>query len=336
MDKKRNFNQHAKAELLANLPESTCCKVAWLAAAVKAIGNLSLEKNGASLVFESDDFDYIQTIIACIKNVYFATLEANVVKGKNGIKKAKIFNVKVPYGHTSTILKDTAVMEEDAEGLLALNSGIANRVVQSECCAKNFLKSLFIATGSANVPTKIIGEDEDIKSNGKDYYLEFALSDEPFAEDLIKLLENLSIYAKIIERKGKYIVYVKESEAISNFFAFLNANETVLYMQDIIVERLVNNNLNRKSNCEVANIDKIAIASTKQIIAIKKIDKEMGLENLPDKLRELALLRLKNPTATLDFFVKKLGGEVSKSGINHRFRKIISIADNLEKTEQED
>lgn len=336
---KKNFNQHAKTELLSSIPDTDCCKIAWLASAIKAIGSLNLERNGISLVFESDSLEYIQTVIACIKGVYFTNLEANVVKGKSGIKDAKIFSVKVPYGHTKTILKDTDIMNEYGNGLSKFKSGISVKVVQTECCAKSFLKSLFIATGNANVPSKIIGVDDDIISSGKDYYLEFALQDKPFAEDLIKLLENLSIFAKLTERKGRYIVYVKESEAISNFFAFLNANETVLYMQDIIVERLVNNNLNRKSNCEVANIDKIAIASTRQIIAIKKIDELMGLDKLTDKLKEIALLRLEYPTATLDFFVEKLNNEVSKSGINHRFRRLIAIADkltNLDKTGQED
>lgn len=333
---KKNFNNHAKTELLSTLPQSNCCRIGWILSAIKAVGSLNIERNGISLVFESDNFEYIQSIIACIKGVYFANLEANVVKGKSGIKDAKIFSIKVPYGHTKTILKDTGIMDEDESGLSELKSGISNSVIQTECCAKSFLKSLFIATGTANVPSKIIGADDDIISSGKDYYLEFALLDKPFANDVIRLLENLSIFAKLTERKGRYIVYVKESEAISNFFAFLNANETVLYMQDIIVERLVNNNLNRKSNCEVANIDKVAIASTRQIIAIKKIDEKMGLDNLTDKLKEIALLRLAYPTATLDFFVKELNYEVSKSGINHRFRRLIAIADDLTKHEQED
>lgn len=124
---------------------------------------------------------------------------------------------------------------------------------------------------------------------------------------------------KTVERGNKFIVYVKESEVISNFFALLGASETVLYMQDVMIERLVNNNVNRKSNCSVANMDKTAIASTKQLIAIENIEKNFGVKRLSEELRALIALRKEYPEATLDFFAEKLG--VSKSCINHRFRK---------------
>lgn len=114
-------------------------------------------------------------------------------------------------------------------------------------------------------------------------------------------------------------MYVKESEVISNFFALLGASETVLYMQDVMIERLVNNNVNRKSNCSVANMDKTAIASTKQLLAIENIEKNFGVKRLSEELRSLIALRKEYPEATLDFFAEKLG--VSKSCINHRFRK---------------
>ncbi|MEG1612939.1 MAG: DNA-binding protein WhiA [Clostridia bacterium] len=333
MENKLNFTQYAKNELLSNLPENSCCRLAWLSAAIKAIGSLQLSKKGVSLFFESANYDYVKSIVQFIKNLYFASLDIEIKDIKSGLQKGKHFMVKVPSGHTLTILTDTGIIKDEESGGFEINGGINPKMVFEECCAKNFLKSMFIALGSANVPTKIIGEDDDVESSGNGYYLEYQLSDELLSEDLVKLLEHFDISAKLTERNNKYVVYVKENEAISNFFALLSANETVLYMQDIIVERLLNNNLNRKSNCEVGNYDKTAIASSKQTIAINHIAETIGLHKLPDKLRILSELRLRNPTAPLDFFVENIGEEITKSGINHRFRKIISISDSLKDLE---
>ena len=126
------------------------------------------------------------------------------------------------------------------------------------------------------------------------------------------------------ERAGKFVVYLKDSENISKAFALMDAAETVLYIEEIIVERIFNNNLNRQNNCKTANTDKIVTAAANQVVAINRIQERQGLDSLPDKLKELACLRLQNPMASLDFFTERLG--ISKSGINHRFRKIMAIA----------
>lgn len=332
MDKKLNFNQYAKSEILEKVPEDKCCKLGWLCAAVKACGSLSLSKKGASVVFETSNYEYVKSIIGIIKSLYFATLDAEVKNINSGLVKGRVFTVKVPSGHTRTMLTDLGIFVDEPDGTFSISDDIGEHIVQKACCAKSFLASLFVAIGSANVPSKIIGETEDVESSGNGYYLEYLLNDENFSEHVIRLLKHFEILAKMTERNGKSVVYVKDSEAISNFFALLGANDTVLYMQDIIVERLLSNNLNRKSNCEVGNFDKIAIASAKQIVAINNIEKKLGLEKLPEKLRELAELRLNNPTASLDFFVEKVN-DVSKSGINHRFRKLLSISEDLDTKE---
>jgi conserved hypothetical protein len=333
MDKKLSFLQFAKSELMTNPPEDACCKVAWLSAAIRAVGSLEIVRRKYELVFESADYDYIKLLVQYIKSVYFASLDIDVIQPKGGLKKTRTYRVKVPAGHAKTIMFDAGVIENE-EGF-QLVGGISDKVVFKDCCAKSYLRSLFVATGSAGVPTKIIGEDDDISSSGSGYYLEYLLSDELLASDLIRLLEHFQISAKLTERNGKYVVYLKDSELMSNLFALLSANETVLYMQDVIVERLLNNNLNRKSNCDVGNYDKIAIASSKQILAINYIGDTVGLEKLPEKLQVLAHLRVENPEAPLDFFVKKLKGEVSKSGINHRFRRIIAISEEIRAAKEE-
>ena len=105
----------------------------------------------------------------------------------------------------------------DTKDGYSFTEGVPSAVIKKPCCAKNYLKSLFIATGAAGVPTKIIGEDEDISSSGSGYYLEFLLTDDVYAEAVKNLLSAFDITAKIVERSNKYVVYVKEGEMISNF-----------------------------------------------------------------------------------------------------------------------
>lgn len=323
---KLNFNRYAKNELLSALPQEKCCMNAWLSAAVKAIGSLNIIRQRTELIFETQDYDYVMSIVSCLKELYHIEVDIDVSTVNTGIQKGKLYTLKVSSGVTSDILRDTGVIYDTKDGY-AFTEGVPSGIIKKQCCAKSYLKSLFVAAGAAGVPTKLIGEDEDISSSGSGYYLEFMLTDDVYAEAVKNLLLLFGITAKTVERNNKYVVYVKEGEAISNFFALTSASETVLYMQDIMVERMLNNNVNRKSNCEVANMDKIAIASTKQIIAINEIEEKYGLKRLTAELCELANLRLENPTASLDFFAEKQG--VTKSCINHRFRKLISIAEDL-------
>lgn len=329
---KLNFNRYAKNELLTTEFKDRCCAYSWLAAAIKAVGSLRILKNRTELIFESQDYDYVKSTAIAVKTAYNTEIDVDVTNVNTGLQKGKLYVLKMPPAISRDMLKDTGIIDKNSDGF-SFKEGIDNAVVEKECCAKTYLKSLFVATGSANVPEKIIGEDADIESTGSGYYLEFALSDESYALSVKKLLLSFDIAAKTVERGNKYIVYVKESEAISNFFALLGASETVLYMQDVMIERLVNNNVNRKSNCTVANMDKTAIASTKQLLAIGKIEKYYGVGRLSGELQSLVALRKEYPEATLDFLAEKLG--VSKSCINHRFRKIISIADDLSECDTE-
>lgn len=328
MESKVNFTRFSKNEMLQSVIQENCCKRAWLAGAVKAIGSLQIEHGGKpSLVFETEDIDYLQTVINYAKDIYKTNVTIESAKGKAG-KKGFGYIAKLPPEDSMYLLIDAGIIGEDG-GLPTFIVGIKPEVISLKCCAKAFLKSIYIATGSANVPTKIIGDDGRLESNGGGYYLEFVLGDEVLAELIVKVLNYFDINSHTTERKGKYIVYLKDSEVISNTFALLEANGTVLYLQEILLERTLNNNLNRQSNCDAANADKIAIASAKQVMAIQLIAKTVGLNSLPDKLKELAEMRLQNPSAPMEFFTDALGDEVSKSGVNHRFRKLVSIADEI-------
>ncbi len=326
---KVKFTVCAKNEMLRNQPAEACCAKAWLAAAIKATGSLHLTKGGRNLIFESDDYDYMVSVVKALKLLYSLPVELTAAHGKNA-KKNGAFSVKLGKTQSETLLADAGIMATDEEGLPYLVRGVKPETVRRECCARAFLRSMFLATGSANVPPKLIGESESVESSGGGYYLEFVLSDEILAEVVSALLNGLGVPAKTTERKEKFVVYQKDSEIISNTFALLGAHEAVMYMQEIMVERTLSANLNRQSNIAAANADKTMIAATKQVLAIQTIEKTCGLEKLPAQLKDIAELRLENPTANMDFFADRLG--ITKSGVNHRFRKLVAMADEFDKS----
>ena len=153
---------------------------------------------------------------------------------------------------------------------------------------------------------------------------------EKIAEDFLKLLAEFDIPAKITTRKNTPIVYIKEYQLICDALALVGANKAVLSLQNEAAIRELRNNINRQNNCLNANLNKTIGASVRQLNAIKIIQENVGLESLNEGLMELALLRLANPEATLEELRKLSTQELTKSGINHRFTKILEMAQKIE------
>ena len=157
-----------------------------------------------------------------------------------------------------------------------------------------------------------------------------SVTSESVAEDLLPLLMTFGIDAKMRMRKNVFSVYLKNAEKISDFFALIGAIQGLFELQELIAERWTSNNINRTQNCEMANFDKTAQASGKQVMAITKIVELKGMDYLDSPLRETALARLNNPDAPLSKLSEILPDHPSRSGLNHRLKKIIQIAEQLE------
>jgi DNA-binding protein WhiA len=145
----------------------------------------------------------------------------------------------------------------------------------------------------------------------------------------MKIMDELSLSPKYVMRKGNHIIYFKDSESIEDFLAYIGAQNSSLYMIGIKIEKDVKNTVNRKLNFELCNIEKTVNASNRQIESILKIKNTVGLNSLPDNLREIAELRLENPETSLSELVELYEGSISKSGMKHRIDRIMEISDNL-------
>ena len=181
---------------------------------------------------------------------------------------------------------------------------------------KDFLRRVFLLNGSIIDPQK-------------EYHLEILSDSRELAQVICDILIEFGISAKIIEKKYNYATYVKEAESIALFLNVIGAHMALLNFENIKVMHEMNNQINRVVNCETANLSKIVNAAVRQIEAINKIQSSIGLEKLPDGLRELAELRLKNPDMGLEELGKLLSKPLGKSGVNHRFKKLEEIAGEL-------
>ena len=189
-------------------------------------------------------------------------------------------------------------------------------LVQQNCCKRAFIRGAFLASGSISDPEK-------------GYHFEIVCPDVRKAEQLQVVIRSFSVDAKIVQRKKSYVVYVKEGAQIVDMLAVMEANVALMDLENIRILKEMRNSVNRKVNCETANINKTVNAAVKQIEDIRLIQQRMGFEQLNEGLAQIAELRMQYPEATLKELGMMLSPQVGKSGVNHRLRKLSAMADEL-------
>lgn len=197
-----------------------------------------------------------------------------------------------------------------------LNDLLILQVEPNESVKKAIVKGAFLGAGSVTDPKK-------------QYHLEIIFQEKGNAEYIINLCKMFNIKAKLLFVKEKYQVYIKESEEISKFLALLGANKGVMAFEEVRITKEIKNNVNRIVNCETANINKIVNASLDQVNDIKLLQKLNKFDELPDYLKEIAILRIENPDYSLKLLGEMLEKPMGKSGVNHRFKKIHEYAEEL-------
>lgn len=259
-------------------------------------------------------------IFKLIKSIYDVTPVITVRKRYN-------FNTNLSY-----ILKIKQKKELILKDLSIVIDGIYQNIPKSylindEECLRAYLRGLFISTGSINDPKT------------SRYHLEFIVDNKEYALFLVELLNRFRLNSKMISREKNYMVYIKEAEKISDFLRIINAYQAVMYFEDIRIYRDHKNMTNRLNNCEQANIDKIFLTAAKQLKDIEKLKEYDLLDVLDEKLKEVVEYRQKYPESSLqelsEIMSNELGYSISKSGLNHRFRKIKEIIKRIEDNQEE-
>lgn len=220
----------------------------------------------------------------------------------------------------SGILKLDPYDEEGQKALKIINNNgkytVDRILISKNCCKQAFIRGAFIASGSITDPEK-------------GYHFEIVCDTKDKAKLLIDIIKDFEIDAKLTERKRSYVVYIKDGSMIVDLLNVMGAHMSLMDMENVRILKDVRNMVNRKVNCETANLNKTVNAAVKQIEDIRYIESTKGLKYLSDNLRAVAEIRLEEPELSLVDLGKMLDPPLGKSGINHRLRKISEIANEL-------
>lgn len=284
-----SFSSKVKDELLNICGNARHCQLAELSAIVHFAGKNTNHGVGIDIPVENE----------------YASQ-----KGFTLLKKT--FNIN----SVNSLSLDAIKIKKDEKGHYLITDITDSRLLNNSCCRSSFLRGAFLSIGSLSDPQK-------------GYHLEFVCNIDEQADQLIDILGNFGIEAHKIIRKRYFVVYIKEGEAIVDLLGIIGAHISLMDLENMRILKEISNDVNRRVNCETANIAKTVNAASKQVEEIEFIRDNFGLRNLPDKLREIAEIRIANPEATLKELGEMLDPPVGKSGVNHRLRKLSELADSL-------
>lgn len=312
-----SYSGKVKSEIIQHLEISKPEFMALLSAVMKVSGTLSLlPGKGIGFRISTENPGTARFLIRHLREQVNESVKV-LVSQSSTLKKKNLYLITfddVP--DLKQLLIETGILAEDGEHLV-IDDSIPKQWIRSDSLKRAFLKGAFLGSGSISNPEK-------------QYHLEFVTHSENYGGELMKLLGTYGMKAKMIHRKGSYVVYLKEGDQIIDLLNVMGAHQALLETENIRILKGMRNNVNRLVNCETANLSKTVNASVRQMEAIRHIQKTVGLNRLPDILRQVAELRIHYPDATLKELGDMMEPPVGKSGVNHRLRKLEKIAEEIE------
>ena len=228
-------------------------------------------------------------------------------------ENATVIDVGTGAGFPSCPLK---IVRDDIKLIQCQLMKVSRMDVQQDCCRRAYIKGVFMTSGSISDPNK-------------GYHMEVVCENEGRAQFIQEIIKGFGVEARIIQRKKYYVVYLKDGEMIVDMLGIMGAHISLMNMENIRIRKDIRNNINRRVNCEAANLNKTVSAAVKQMNDINYIIETKGIGYLPDNLQELALARLENEDASLKELGEMMTPPIGKSGVNHRLRKISEIAEEM-------
>lgn len=312
-----SFSSRVKNEICRIEDQSFCCDLAELTAMIQVCGSIYVSgRQGLSLRINTENPGVARRMFSLFKRVYDAQVEI-VIKKKQRLRKNNNYYLILSDNKKAIkILSDIGIIKGEGLGSLWINHTISQDIVEKRCCKRAYIRGAFLGAGSLSDPEKI-------------YHLEIVTHNETYAISLCGLLNEFGLGARIIERKGNYVIYLKEGDHIVNLLNIIGAHSALLDLENIRIYKDMRNNINRIVNCETANLGKTINAALRQIDNIHYLRDKYGLSKLSLPLREIALLRINNPDSSLKELGEMLDPPIGKSGVNHRLRKIDKLAEDI-------
>ena len=303
-----SFAAETKKELTQLTSDAAASRFELMA--ILALGAVFKTFDGRSeLAIETENVATARRIYTSLKDLCHVRPEV-VVRKKMRLKKNHVYTVRLPRVQAEAVLSDLGYRGSYEEGPLSA----AWDLPPVDELRRAFLRGAFLAGGSVNAP------------GSSSYHLEIYAPSRDLAHWVHELMNVYELHARMTNRKKGYIVYIKEVEKIVDFLNIIGAVRALLQFEDRRILKGMRNQVNRLVNCETANMNKTISAAVRQLEHIRWIEQTIGLDSLPEHLREVADIRLRHPEANLQELSKLLNGRVTKSGLNHRFRKLEEIA----------
>lgn len=310
-----SFSGNVKEELSRQWNSARHCQIAELAALISMCGSIIINScSRYSIKIHSENLAVARKCFTLIEKTF--NIEADISIRRNILKQSVSYAVVVRrHEDALRILQATKLIDEHQAGFEEVH--IVNPlVVQQTCCRRSFVRGAFLAAGSMSDPNK-------------SYHFEIVCSSEKMACQIKELICGFSMDAKVVQRKRTYVVYLKEGSQIVDILNIMEAHISLMELENVRILKEMRNTVNRKVNCETANINKTVSAAVKQVEDITYLRDTIGFEKLSEGLEDMALVRLSHPDATLKELGELLSPPVGKSGVNHRLRKLSEMAEKV-------
>lgn len=312
-----SFSSSVKEELSREITKARHCQLAEIAGIISFAGRVNIEKGCVVLSVYTENVVLAKHYFELLRKAFKVKPEL-IVKTRNS--GHRIYQIVVTEDNDSPKMFEALKWQvENTDGEIRIEEPVNKLLLMKSCCKRAYLRGAFFAAGSITDP-------------GKGYHLEIVSPNEEKAARIISEFAYFGVEVKTVMRKGHVVCYIKEGERISDALNVIGAHTALMELENVRIIKEVRNDVNRRVNCETANINKTVNAAVKQIEDIEYIEAHLGLDSLPVALQETARKRLENPEATLKELAGMLDDNCGKSGLNHRLKKLHSIAEELRST----
>ena len=311
-----SFSSEVKEELSEQIASGRHCRLAETAAILSLCGKIVITENDRYCVkIQTENLAVARKYFTLLRKTFNIRAEVSVRKSRE-VRFYSVIVSKDP--EARRLLGETCLLDEDGN-ISECMSPMHHRLLRQNCCRRAFIRGAFLAVGSVSDPEK-------------SYHFEIVCA---APEKARRLLASYDVDAKVVLRKRHYVVYIKEGSQIVELLGLMGAHISLMQLENVRIVKEMRNSVNRKVNCETANLNKTVSAAVRQAEDIRYIQEKIGLDKLPMDLEETARLRLEHTEASLKELGDMLSPKVGKSGVNHRLRKLSQIADDLREGKEE-
>ena len=310
-----SFSGEVKEELTKHISASRHCQIAELAAMIHFGGKYQETEGKKTLSFHTENQSVIRKYFTLLQKTFNIGIDAAWETLESQSRSHTYSFVLDEEEHVYKVLQTVKLLNVEYE-VLSFEQPVNAVLIKNSCCQRAFLRGAFLTAGSMSDPEK-------------SYHLELVCTNEMQAIQLRDLIQGFQVEAKIVLRKKYYVVYLKEGGGISDLLNIVEAHVSLMEFENQRIVKEMRNSINRRVNCEAANINKTVKAASRQVEDILYIRDKVGLATLAEGLEEIALLRIEYPEASLKELGEMLSPPVGKSGVNHRLKKLCEIAEGL-------